>query len=35
MGTHKKEAARKEREGKTGGGMNNVRVKGENFYRSV
>lgn len=35
MGTHKKEAARKEREGKTGGGMNNVKVKGENFYRSA
>lgn len=28
MGTHKKEAARKEREGKTGGGLGNVKVKG-------
>jgi hypothetical protein len=33
MGTHKKEANRKERQGKTGDGMGNVRVKGENFYR--
>lgn len=35
MGTHKKEKSRKEREGKTGDGMANVRVKGENFYRSA
>ncbi|KAH7119961.1 NUC091 domain-containing protein [Dendryphion nanum] len=35
MGTHKKEKNRKEREGKTGDGMANVRVKGENFYRSA
>jgi hypothetical protein len=33
MGTGKKEAARKERQGKTGDGMGNVKVKGENFYR--
>ena len=33
MGTHKKEANRKERQGKTGDGMGNVKVKGENFYR--
>jgi nuclear GTP-binding protein len=33
MGTQKKEAARKVREGKTGDGMANVKVKGENFYR--
>lgn len=35
MGTAKKEAARKERQGKTTGGMSNVKVKGENFYRSA
>lgn len=35
MGTGKKEAARKVRQGKTGDGMNNVKVKGENFYRYV
>lgn len=35
MGTFKKEASRKERQGKTGDGMGNVRVKGENFYRLV
>jgi nuclear GTP-binding protein len=35
MGTGKKEAARKERQGKVGDGMSNVRVKGENFYRSA
>ena len=35
MGTGKKEAARKERQGKTGDGMSNVRVKGENFYRDA
>ncbi|KAH7402821.1 NUC091 domain-containing protein [Pyrenochaeta sp. MPI-SDFR-AT-0127] len=35
MGTGKKEASRKERQGKTGDGMGNVKVKGENFYRSA
>nr|KMM68876.1 nucleolar GTP-binding protein 2, variant [Coccidioides posadasii RMSCC 3488] len=35
MGTGKKEAARRERQGKTGDGMANVRVKGENFYRNA
>lgn len=35
MGTGKKEAARKVRQGKTGDGMANVKVKGENFYRYV
>ncbi|GLB18493.1 GTPase required for pre-60S ribosomal subunit nuclear export and maturation [Aspergillus tubingensis] len=35
MGTFKKEATRKERQGKTGDGMGNVRVKGENFYRDA
>jgi hypothetical protein len=35
MGQHKKEANRKERQGKTGDGMANVKVKGENFYRCV
>lgn len=35
MGTRKKEANRKERQGKTGDGMANVRVKGENFYRNA
>jgi hypothetical protein len=34
MGTQKKEKNRKERQGKTGDGMANVKVKGENFYRS-
>lgn len=33
MGTGKKEAVRKERQGKVGDGMSNVKVKGENFYR--
>jgi len=33
MGTGKKEANRKLRQGKTGDGMQNVKVKGENFYR--
>ena len=33
MGTGKKEAARKERQGKVGDGMSNVKTKGENFYR--
>lgn len=35
MGTGKKEAARKERQGKVDDGMGNVRTKGENFYRYV
>ena len=35
MGTGKKEATRRERQGKVGDGMGNVRVKGENFYRSA
>ncbi|KAF1958976.1 NGP1NT-domain-containing protein [Byssothecium circinans] len=35
MGTHKKEKNRKERQGATGDGMGNVKVKGENFYRSA
>ena len=35
MGTAKKEAARKVRQGKVGDGMNNVKTKGENFYRYV
>ncbi|KAK4936134.1 GTPase required for pre-60S ribosomal subunit nuclear export and maturation [Elasticomyces elasticus] len=34
MGTGKKEANRKIRQGKVGDGMGNVKVKGENFYRS-
>jgi len=33
MGTGKKEANRKVRQDKTGDGMQNVKVKGENFYR--
>lgn len=33
MGTGKKEASRRTRQGKTGDGMANVRTKGENFYR--
>ena len=33
MGTGKKEAARKVRQGKVGDGMANVKTKGENFYR--
>lgn len=33
MGVAKKEKSRKERQGKVGDGMNNVKVKGENFYR--
>jgi nuclear GTP-binding protein len=33
MGSGKKEASRRERQGKTGDGMSNVRMKGENFYR--
>ncbi|KAL9102377.1 MAG: hypothetical protein Q9163_002470 [Psora crenata] len=35
MGTGKKESTRKEKQGKVGDGMNNVRTKGENFYRSA
>jgi hypothetical protein len=35
MGTGKKEATRKVRQGKVGDGMENVKVKGENFYRYV
>lgn len=35
MGTGKKEANRRIRQGKTGDGLANVRVKGENFYRYV
>ncbi|KAL8724814.1 MAG: hypothetical protein Q9166_007739 [cf. Caloplaca sp. 2 TL-2023] len=35
MGTGKKEASRKERQNKVGYGMNNVKTKGENFYRSA
>ncbi|KAL9080541.1 MAG: hypothetical protein Q9157_000683 [Trypethelium eluteriae] len=35
MGTGKKESARRERQGKTNDGMGNVKVKGENFYRSA
>jgi len=34
MGTGKKEASRREKQG-TGDGMSNVRTKGENFYRSA
>jgi nuclear GTP-binding protein len=35
MGTGKKEAARKVRQGKPDDGMANVTTKGENFYRYV
>ncbi|KAK5126585.1 hypothetical protein LTR85_009519 [Meristemomyces frigidus] len=35
MGSGKKEAARKVRQGKTSDGMANVKTKGENFYRSA
>lgn len=35
MGTGKKEANRKIRQGKVGDGMANVKTKGENFYRYV
>lgn len=35
MGSGKKEATRKEKQGKVGDGMNNVKTKGENFYRSA
>lgn len=34
MGTGKKEKTRKEKQGKVGDGMANVKVKGENFYRT-
>ncbi|KAF2254797.1 NGP1NT-domain-containing protein [Trematosphaeria pertusa] len=34
MGTFKKEAKRRERQGTTSDGLGNVKVKGENFYRS-
>ncbi|KAI1182061.1 nucleolar GTP-binding protein 2 [Nemania serpens] len=35
MGTAKKERNRLSREGKTGGSMDNVKIKGENFYRDA
>ncbi|KAK2761298.1 GTPase required for pre-60S ribosomal subunit nuclear export and maturation [Arachnomyces sp. PD_36] len=35
MGTGKKEATRKVRQGKIGDGMANVKTKGENFYRDA
>lgn len=35
MGTGKKEANRRERQGKTSDAMSNIKVKGENFYRWV
>ncbi|KAK2606358.1 GTPase required for pre-60S ribosomal subunit nuclear export and maturation [Conoideocrella luteorostrata] len=35
MGTGKKEANRRVRQGKIGDGLGNVRVKGENFYRNA
>lgn len=35
MGSGKKEATRRVRQKQTGDGLNNVRVKGENFYRYV
>ncbi|KAK2880135.1 GTPase required for pre-60S ribosomal subunit nuclear export and maturation [Arthroderma sp. PD_2] len=35
MGTAKKEASRRERQGKNSDGMGNVRTKGENFYRDA
>lgn len=35
MGSFKKEAARREREGRSADGMGNVRQKGVNFYRCV
>ena len=35
MGTGKKERNRLVREGKTGTGMDNIKIKGENFYRYV
>lgn len=33
MGSGKKEATRRVRQKQTGDGLNNVKVKGENFYR--
>ncbi|KAI9845193.1 MAG: GTPase required for pre-60S ribosomal subunit nuclear export and maturation [Thelocarpon superellum] len=35
MGVSKKEASRKERQGKSSDGMANVKTKGENFYRDA
>ncbi|KAI1432747.1 NGP1NT domain-containing protein [Xylaria sp. CBS 124048] len=35
MGTGKKERSRLVRQGKTGTGMDNVKIKGENFYRDA
>lgn len=35
MGTGKKEKTRKEKQGKVGDGMANVKTKGENFYRTA
>lgn len=35
MGTGKSEQSRRERQGKTGEGFGNLKVKGENFYRSA
>ncbi|KAL8946929.1 MAG: hypothetical protein Q9222_006742 [Ikaeria aurantiellina] len=35
MGTGKREVARKERQSKVSDGMNNVKTKGENFYRTA
>jgi nuclear GTP-binding protein len=35
MGTFKKEKNRLDRQGKTGSGMNNVKKKGENFFRDA
>ncbi|KAK5992962.1 Nucleolar GTP-binding protein 2 [Cladobotryum mycophilum] len=35
MGTGKKEATRRVRQGKTGDGLGNVKTKGENFYRDA
>lgn len=35
MGSGKKESVRRERQGKKGDGLDNVKTKGENFYRSV
>ena len=34
MGSGKKEATRREKQGKSGNGLNNVKEKGENFYRT-
>lgn len=35
MGTQKKERNRLVRQGKSGTGMDNIKIKGENFYRYV